>query len=54
MDIWDISMNFAESLYILTEGFSFLLLEKIQVAGLVRLLVATGEGTNEVVAKVCP
>ena len=46
MDIWNISMNFTESLQILTEGFSFLLLEKLHVAGPAGLLVAIGEGTD--------
>ena len=54
MDIWNISMNFTESLQILTEGFSFLLLEKLQVAGPAGLLVATGESTDKLVAQVCP
>ena len=43
-------MNFTESMQILMEGFSFLLLEKLQVAGPAGLLVATGEGTDEPVA----
>ena len=52
MDIWKIYMNLTETLQILTEGFSFLWLEKLQVAGPTRLLVATGEGTDELVAQV--
>ena len=43
-------MNFTKSLQKLMESFSFLLLEKLQVAGPAGLLVATGEGTDEVVA----
>ena len=54
MDIWNISMNFIESLQILTESFSFLLLEKLRVAGPAGLLKATGEGTDELVAQICP
>ena len=47
-------MNFTESMQILMEGFSFLLSEKLQVAGSARLLVATDDGTDELVAQVCP
>lgn len=47
-------MNFAESLYILTEGFFFLLLEKLQVTRPVEFLMATHEGANELVAQVSP
>ena len=46
-------MNFTESLQILMEGFSFLLLKNLQVAGPTGLLVATGEGTDELMAQVC-
>ena len=47
-------MNFTEFLQIIAEGFSFLLLEKLEVAGPTGLLVATSEGTDELVAQVCP
>jgi len=47
-------MDFTESLQILTEGFSFLLLEKLQIVGAVWLLVATGESSHELLAQICP
>ena len=47
-------MIYTESLHILTEGFSFLLLEKLEVAGSAGLLGVVGEGTDELVAQVYP
>ena len=54
VDIWDISVDSAESLQIIVESLSFFILEKLQVARSVGLLVATGERTDELVANVCP
>ena len=50
----NISMDFTESLQILMEGFPFFLLNKLQVAGPAGPLVATSEGTDKLVAQVCP
>ena len=54
MDIWDITVDSAESLQILAESLSFFLLEKLQVAGSSWFLMAAREGTNEHMAQVSP
>jgi hypothetical protein len=54
VDIWDISVYSTESLQILSQSLSFFLLEKLQITGLPWFLMATHEGTNELMAQVSP
>ena len=54
MDIWDIPVDYVESLQILAEGLSFFLLEKLQVTGSSWFLMDACEGANELMAQVSP
>ena len=47
-------MDPVEPLQILLEGLSFFVLEKLQTVGPAWLLMAAGEGANELMAQVCP
>ena len=54
VNIRDIVLYPAEPLYILAEALASLLGDDVQVACLAMGLVATSEGTDELVAQVCP
>ena len=51
MDIWDVVLYVAESLYVLTQGLSFLLGKQVKVTLLAMRLVAACEGTDKLMAR---
>ena len=51
VDVWDVALHLAESLYELVQGFSFLLGEQMKIAFLAMGFVAACEGANKLMAK---
>ena len=54
MNIGDVVLHPAEPLYVLAQGFTFLLGDDMQIACLTMSLVASGKGANELMAQVRP
>ena len=54
MNIWDVVLLPAEPLYVLAQVFTFLLGNDMQITRLVVSLVASSEGTNELMTQVRP
>ena len=54
VDVWDVVLYVAESLYVLVQGLSFLLGEQVKVTLLARRLVAACEGADKLMAQVSP
>ena len=52
MNIWDVVLHPAEPLYVLAQVFTFLLGNDMQITRLAMSLVASGEGTNELMTQV--
>ena len=50
LDVWDVVLYVAESLYVLAQGFSFLLGEQVKVTLLAMGLVAACEGADKLMA----
>ena len=54
VDVWDVALHLAESLYVLTQGLSLLLDEQVEVTLLAMWLVATCEGADKLMTQVRP
>ena len=54
VDVWDVVLYVAESLYVLVQGLSFLLGEQVKVTLLARRFVAACEGADKLMAQVSP
>ena len=54
VDVWDVALHLAESLYVLAQGFSFLLGKQLKIALLAMGLVAACEGADKLVAQIFP
>ena len=52
MNIGDVVLHPTEPLDVLAQGFPFLLGNDMQITGLAMSLVASGEGTNELMAQI--
>lgn len=54
VDVWDVALHLAESLYVLAQGFSFFLGEQMKIALLAMGFVASCEGADKLMAQVRP
>ena len=54
MNVGDVVLHPAEPLYVLAQGFTFLLGDDMQISFLAMSLVASSEGANELMAQIRP
>ena len=54
VDVWDVALHLAESLYVLAQGLPLLLDEQVEVTLLAMRLVSTCEGADKLMTQVRP